>query len=265
MADDFTIREADPTDVVGIVYVQATSWVKHYATPIFGISEDDIRSVDFGAKVAGWQHVLRSPSYKVWIARDAKAVLAFVAARSDGDSGEIYEQHTLPEHQSRGLGSQLLDRALSWLGERRLVYLRIPSYAQGGVEFYQKKGFSIDEQGTVDFVRLPSGQQIPTIVMSKSVTAKVKAVPKPKAKKMVQSAANLKPKLVSRAQLAKAARLRPSTIKYYTETGLLPFVQIEARLARRYELTPALARLAEIKNLKQQGHKIEVIKENLKS
>jgi DNA-binding transcriptional MerR regulator len=56
---------------------------------------------------------------------------------------------------------------------------------------------------------------------------------------------------VTISELVPLSGIRCSTIKYYTEEGMLPFEQEEARLARRYQT--ALQRLQEIRGFKGKG------------
>ena len=257
MAKDHDIRRAGEGDIIGIVYVQATSWIKHYADPAQGINENDVRTVDFNSKTSEWQHILRSPSYRVWVAARGRIILAFLATRRDKDFGEIYEQHTLDENQRRGLGTELFVEAKKWLGELPIL-LRIPIYAPG-VEFYKKLSFSIFEEGEVDFIRLPSGKQITTVVMRRQAQPDKQ----PKQSQPASQPAVAEGRLFGRAKLAQASGLRSSTIKFYTEIGILPFEQEDQRLARRYNPNVALSRLKEIKRLRGQGLSIAQIKQRL--
>lgn len=69
---------------------------------------------------------------------------------------------------------------------------------------------------------------------------------------------------VSISELVQLSGVRYSTIKYYTEEGLIPFKQEDVRLTRKYPRVKALERLAEIKRLKEvQGLTIKEIKEKL--
>jgi DNA-binding transcriptional MerR regulator len=73
-----------------------------------------------------------------------------------------------------------------------------------------------------------------------------------------------KSEFVSISELVQLSGVRYSTIKYYTEEGLVPFEQEDIRLTRRYPRVKALERLAEIKRLKEvQGLTIKEIKEKL--
>lgn len=55
---------------------------------------------------------------------------------------------------------------------------------------------------------------------------------------------------VSIGELAVLANMRYSTLKYYTEIGILPFVQQEERRNRKYDRIISLQRLTEIQLLK---------------
>lgn len=65
-------------------------------------------------------------------------------------------------------------------------------------------------------------------------------------------------------ELAKLSGVRQSTLKFYTEQGILPFNQQDARLSRRYDTKASLARLKEIQGMKIKGYPIGQIKEELK-
>ena len=51
-------------------------------------------------------------------------------------------------------------------------------------------------------------------------------------------------------ELAEVSGTRLTTLKYYTELGILPFSQAEKRLTRKYKEGEALERLEKIKELK---------------
>ena len=56
---------------------------------------------------------------------------------------------------------------------------------------------------------------------------------------------------------------RYSTLKYYTEEGMLPFEQEEENLTRRYPREANIRRIQEIKELRKEGMTISEIKEVL--
>lgn len=69
---------------------------------------------------------------------------------------------------------------------------------------------------------------------------------------------------VSISELVRLTDIRYSTIKFYTEEGMLPFEQADTRLTRRYPRISASERLEEIGELKQRGLTILEIKKELK-
>lgn len=60
-------------------------------------------------------------------------------------------------------------------------------------------------------------------------------------------------------ELAKVSGTRISTLKYYSEIGILYFKQEDAGLTRRYDEEKAVKRLKEIKRLQDRGLSIEEI------
>ena len=72
-------------------------------------------------------------------------------------------------------------------------------------------------------------------------------------------------KYVTIGELVRLTGSRYSTLKYYTEEGLLPFEQPEENLTRRYKREDAIERISLIKSLKATGATIAQIKEELKA
>lgn len=274
--EDIDIRQATLDDVIGIVYVQASFWIATYPSAENGISEADIRSIDFHTRVRDWQHMIQSASYQVWVAARGDKIIGVLAARKDGSQNEIYERCVLANAEPPDIAERLLAKALAWLDEGEMIKTRIISYDQTAVNLFQQFGFKVSELGEVDFIRLPSGKNIPTLEMRRNDETETR----PAEQKQTQEAAKTvrevvnEPapdvadkfsaiRLVGRAKLAKLSKLRPSTIKFYTEIGLLPFEQEEKRLARRYNVEQALSRLKQIQALRNQGLSIKEIAERL--
>ena len=60
-------------------------------------------------------------------------------------------------------------------------------------------------------------------------------------------------------ELAEVSGTRQTTLKYYTELGILPFSQAGERLTRKYKEGEALERLEKIKELKKKRLTIKEI------
>ena len=68
---------------------------------------------------------------------------------------------------------------------------------------------------------------------------------------------------VTIGELVRLTGARYSTLKFYTEEGLLAFEQAEENLTRRYKRIESVERIARIKELREQGKSIPQIKEQL--
>ena len=70
----------------------------------------------------------------------------------------------------------------------------------------------------------------------------------------------LQSEYVTIGELVRLTGARYSTLKYYTEEGLLPFEQGETNLTRRYRREESVARIALLRRLRQEGETIPALK-----
>ena len=68
---------------------------------------------------------------------------------------------------------------------------------------------------------------------------------------------------VTIGELVRLTDVRYSTLKFYTEQGMLPFQQAEENLTRRYKREESIRRIQWIKALRQEGKSIQQIKQLL--
>ena len=68
---------------------------------------------------------------------------------------------------------------------------------------------------------------------------------------------------VTFGELVRLTDVRYSTLKFYTEQGMLPFQQAEENLTRRYKREESIRRIQWIKALRQEGKSIQQIKQIL--
>ena len=68
---------------------------------------------------------------------------------------------------------------------------------------------------------------------------------------------------VTIGELVRLSGMRYSTLKFYTEEGMIPFEQAEENLTRRYKRSETIDRLVLIKRLKSEGLTIPQVKEYL--
>lgn len=240
------IREATQDDIIGIVYVQATTWLTQYPSEEMDISEADIRTIDWQASIPGWHHMIKSPDYSVWVAEEEGLVYGFAVLTHDRSRAELYALYVLPEHQEQGIGSSLMDTLLQDLEED--LFLHVATYNQRAQEFYNRHGFV--KTGAYGVYELPNKKTIPTLHMYR-----------PASYEQVESVGTRR--LVTRKELAKINDMRESTIKWYTELGLLPFEQSEKGRRRYYDSSLATLRLEYIKKLQDQGYSLDDIQKDI--
>ena len=65
---------------------------------------------------------------------------------------------------------------------------------------------------------------------------------------------------VTIGELVRLTAVRYSTLKFYTEEGMLPFEQAEENLTRRYRRVESLERIAQIRRLREQKKTIPEIR-----
>jgi DNA-binding transcriptional MerR regulator len=68
-----------------------------------------------------------------------------------------------------------------------------------------------------------------------------------------------KMEFIRQSELAELNGVRPSTVKYYSELGLIPYTQHGEGLSRLYDRQEASKRLKDIVRLKKQGKSINEI------
>ena len=68
---------------------------------------------------------------------------------------------------------------------------------------------------------------------------------------------------VTIGELVRLTDVRYSTLKFYTEQGMLPFQQAEENLTRRSKREESIRRIQWIKALRQEGKSIQQIKQML--
>ncbi len=65
---------------------------------------------------------------------------------------------------------------------------------------------------------------------------------------------------VTIGELVRLTDVRYSTLKFYTEEGMLPFEQAGENLTRRYRREESLARIARIRQMRKEGKFVPEIK-----
>jgi len=107
-------------------------------------------------EVFGYPAVYNDPGFVIdrklavdglfWVAEDEGVVSGTVMAGYDGHRGWIYSMAVTPDQRGQGLGSRLLDHALSALKERGCVKvnLQILESNEAVRRFYEANGFTVE-------------------------------------------------------------------------------------------------------------------------
>lgn len=169
--DSVQIRRAVAADAAAICRVRKASWLATYPSSEFGISAADIlASIDFdsSAERAKWEYILTDPNNGDWVAESAGEIVGFMAAGLEAGQRRIFAMYLLPDFQRRGIGSQLMQTALDWLGAGS-VRLGVFVLNTGAIEFYRRFGFELTGR-EFDPEVLQSGAQLREVEMLRDET-----------------------------------------------------------------------------------------------
>ena len=113
-----SLRRATPADARAIAEVQVHTWRKAYAGVV---PADFLQQLDVGRREAYWAEVIGSlaEADRPWVAESDGSLVGFISFGSahDGDddrrTGEIYSVYVHPDSWSRGIGADLMARAVA--------------------------------------------------------------------------------------------------------------------------------------------------------
>ena len=175
------IRKSVQDDVYGIRNVQKVTWLKTYPSEKEGITKGDIeQKFEVDKTPAGKNKIeekrnrYKDRNTNAWVVTDEKKVIGFCTAVKEGKNNRIASIYILPIYQGKGLGKQLIEKALTWLGNSKDILLNVASYNKQAIGFYKKFGFiETGRVGAFDSAaKLPSGKFIPEIELIKDCSKK---------------------------------------------------------------------------------------------
>jgi len=165
------ISEAKPEDAEGIRKVQRDTWLCTYPNEKLGITKADIEEKVNEMQVGGVERTISYMNFKnskTYVAKEKDMVVGYVSAYKTDNKNKLAALYVLSDYHGQGIGTKLMENALSFLGEDKEIILEVTSYNIQAVEFYKKFGFV--ENGLVHsiYTFLPSGKELPDIEMVKS-------------------------------------------------------------------------------------------------
>jgi len=125
-------REMLPDDVPAVFLVRIATRENQFTRERLaelGITEESVRSM-----LAG--------THRGWVCEEDGRIVGF--AMGDRTTGELWVIAVLPEHEGRGIGTQLLARVEEWLaslGRRELWLWTSPDRALRAYHFYRRHGW----------------------------------------------------------------------------------------------------------------------------
>jgi ribosomal protein S18 acetylase RimI-like enzyme len=170
------IRKAIPADVYRIREVQKTTWFKTYPSKKEGITVGDIkekfkidRTLEGKRKIEERKKKYKDRNTRIWVVEYGSEIVGFCSAIREKECNRIGSIYILPVYQRRGLGKRLIEKAFSWLGGRRDIFVNVARYNGQAITFYENFGFTkTGKKGNFDSAAmLPSGKYIPEIELVK--------------------------------------------------------------------------------------------------
>lgn len=164
------VRPATPDDAAGIVGVQTETWLATYPNAAHGITLSGIRArlatrTD-AEKIESTRHrIANDPDSQAWVATEGARVIGFSAAARTQDRNKFSALYLLPRYHRQGIGSQLLQSALDWLGDEKEIWLSVAAYNVPAIATYEKFGFIKQGPYKDSSITHPEGADIPEIEM----------------------------------------------------------------------------------------------------
>ncbi|MCA9309376.1 GNAT family N-acetyltransferase [Candidatus Dojkabacteria bacterium] len=160
------IRKATVRDVEGICAIRDEAWIDTYPSKELGLTEEAVRINAQGPdgelvpKRITWfkQKILnKSDNWAMYVGLIDSVVRGFVVA-SIGDDGKkcINSLYVKPGYQGKGLGADLMQKAIDWLDEGGDIYLEVAAHNQRAIKFYERFGFKLTHNKVEDEQNRPS-------------------------------------------------------------------------------------------------------------
>ena len=176
------IRRATAADAAAIVDVQYQTWLDVYPKIVDDVTPQMVKhrfeeeKGGLKARAERFAATANEADPAVFVAEHEGQVVGFAIATklSEGaNSHQINALYVLPSHQHHGLGSQLMQTALEWLGAAvNPVQLHVVETNQQALGFYQKFGFEVTKKmPRADSTVFTSGIHMPRLEMVRPPTA----------------------------------------------------------------------------------------------
>lgn len=138
---EIEIELADPKDSKEIYEVKKTSWLATYSAPEYGLTKEDVQQKDFFNKVEKLQGRLERGEAQSWVVKSEEKIVGFCTGVKGEEFNILHAFHILPEFQGRGIGKQLIEKVLEWLGDEKPIIVDVAEQNERAIHIYEKYGF----------------------------------------------------------------------------------------------------------------------------
>ena len=156
-----TIRFALPDDLNQVAQLYYENHIRTYR----GLMPDAyISSLTTGACLSKWEHFLRDPEKKIWIAHDSRVFLGFAAGEPDPELMQTWylaSLHVVKDARGKGVGSSLIRAVGAFAAEKhyQMMSVCIVRGNDRAGELYQKLGATHYRYFEDTFLGFPSNSE----------------------------------------------------------------------------------------------------------
>ena len=168
------VRLATIADAPNIARIQNDSWLVTYPNEAAGITREDLVGYlgNIDARAFRWEGRLEKndPNIRISVLKHDDRVIGFSSVTKMANVGHVDALYLDPEFSGKGMGAEILEEGLRWLGNDTPIELEVASYNNRAIRFYERFGFR--KQGAVKPVDLRNGKEIPLMLMVRDAIEK---------------------------------------------------------------------------------------------
>ena len=161
------VRLATVADAVEIARIHRESAVETYVNERLGITREDMLKYVGDADEARlrWENHLRAkdPTAHTAILKIGNRTVGFCRVRRGSNIGHVEMLYLDPAYSGKGMGGEIFQEGLQWLGDDQPIELEVASYNDRAIRFYERFGFR--RQGYARPTQVSGGGRIPLAVM----------------------------------------------------------------------------------------------------